>query len=295
MNVKDLKSFEEVYKEHSINRAAQKLFITPQGLSRNIRMLETELDTVLFERTTKGVRPTKSAQFLMEHADTLIQKFEEIKNGIHQLENEKILLRIGCACGVFNVLPFQLIRKFVEEHPNIQVEWCEYSNEEVKKKLQESLIEYGFIVGEWTAGQIASRQLAQCDVVLLVYEGHPLYEAEHVSLEEIRDENLILMNEYFRMHHDLIRACQIRGFQPKVIAKTADANFQYLLCRQKAGLAVVPSFVLDNFKLDGVRAVPFAEQMKWKVYGVCCRSSEQYAVVKQMELFLEDWLGESML
>ena len=50
MNVKDLKSFEAVYEERGINQAAQKLFITPQGLSRNIKMLESELDTVLFER-----------------------------------------------------------------------------------------------------------------------------------------------------------------------------------------------------------------------------------------------------
>ena len=46
MNVKDLKSFEAVYEERGINQAAQKLFITPQGLSRNIKMLESELDTV---------------------------------------------------------------------------------------------------------------------------------------------------------------------------------------------------------------------------------------------------------
>lgn len=56
MNVKDLKSFEAVYEERGINQAAQKLFITPQGLSRNIKMLESELDTVLFERTKQGVR-----------------------------------------------------------------------------------------------------------------------------------------------------------------------------------------------------------------------------------------------
>ena len=97
MNVKDLKSFEAVYEERGINQAAQKLFITPQGLSRNIKMLESELDTVLFERTKQGVRPTESAELLHERAGILIREFEEIRNGIQQLKNEKRLLRIGCA------------------------------------------------------------------------------------------------------------------------------------------------------------------------------------------------------
>ena len=73
MNVKDLKSFEAVYEERGINQAAQKLFITPQGLSRNIKMLESELDTVLFERTKQGVRPTESAELLHERAGILIR------------------------------------------------------------------------------------------------------------------------------------------------------------------------------------------------------------------------------
>ena len=64
MNTKDLKCFEAVYQENSISRAARRLYITPQGLGKNIRNLEAELETVLFERTKQGVCPTESADFL---------------------------------------------------------------------------------------------------------------------------------------------------------------------------------------------------------------------------------------
>ena len=64
MNTKDLKCFEAVYQEKSISRAARRLYITPQGLGKNIRTLEAELETVLFERTKQGMRPTQGADFL---------------------------------------------------------------------------------------------------------------------------------------------------------------------------------------------------------------------------------------
>ena len=188
MNVKDLKSFEAVYEERGINQAAQKLFITPQGLSRNIKMLESELDTVLFERTKQGVRPTESAELLHERAGILIREFEEIRNGIQQLKNEKRLLRIGCACGVFNVLSFPVIQRFIDENPEISVEWCEYSNQEVKERLKDSTIEYGFVVGAWKEDGVKNRRLAGCRVCLLVYEGHPFYDLEEVTIDMVRGE-----------------------------------------------------------------------------------------------------------
>ena len=286
MNVKDLKSFEAVYEERGINQAAQKLFITPQGLSRNIKMLESELDTVLFVRTKQGVRPTESAELLHERAGILIREFEEIRNGIQQLKNEKRLLRIGCACGVFNVLSFPVIQRFIDENPEISVEWCEYSNQEVKERLKDSTIEYGFVVGAWKENGVKNRRLAGCRVCLLVYEGHPFYDLEEVTIDMVRGEKLILMNEYFHMYHDFLEACEVRGFKPLIAAKTADANFQYQLCRQKTGLAVVPDFAAEHFRMDHMRAIPFRERLRWEVYGVYKENNGCYSVIRALEDFL---------
>ena len=159
MNTKDLKCFEAVYQEKSISRAARRLYITPQGLGKNIRTLEAELETVLFERTKQGMRPTQSADFLYGRTKKIIQELEELENGVRQLENRKIVLRIGCACGVFNVLPFELILNFMRENPHIRVEWNEYSNEEVKSMLEDSRLEYGFIVGKHVGDVMIQRKL----------------------------------------------------------------------------------------------------------------------------------------
>lgn len=291
MNTKDLKSFETVYEEQSINQAAKKLFITPQGLSKNIKALEQELDTVLFERTRQGVSPTESAYLLYEKAEFLIRQFETVEYGIRQLKHQKISLRIGCACGVFNVLPFRLLQTFMEEQHQIAVEWSEYTNQEVKDLLTVSRLEYGLIVGAWEDAGIAARKLASRDIFLLVYEGHPFYEADKISLDMVKEEKLILMNEHFRMFHDFMRACQVRGFTPQVVAKTADSNFLYKLCRQRIGLAVIPGFTLEDFKLDHMKALPFEEHLKWDVYGVYQEDHKNFDVIQKFDDFLKQNVG----
>ena len=58
----ELKSFQVVYQERSMNQAAKKLYITSQGLGRIIQNLEKELGVQLFERSARGVEPTEAAE-----------------------------------------------------------------------------------------------------------------------------------------------------------------------------------------------------------------------------------------
>ena len=287
MNTKDLKCFEAVYQEKSISRAARRLYITPQGLGKNIRTLEAELETVLFERTKQGMRPTQSADFLYGRTKKIIQELEELENGVRQLENRKIVLRIGCACGVFNVLPFELILNFMRENPHIRVEWNEYSNEEVKSMLEDSRLEYGFTVGKHEGDDMIQRKLDGREILLLVYEGHPLYEKESVNVEMLREENMILMNEHFHMYHDFASICCAKGFTPNIIAKTSDGAVLYKLCRQKIGLAVIPEFMLEDFRMEHMRAIPFEEHMTWEVFGVYKEDTKNYETIQQFDCFLK--------
>ena len=260
MNTKDLKCFEAVYQEKSISRAARRLYITPQGLGKNIRTLEAELETVLFERTKQGMRPTQSADFLYGRTKKIIQELEELENGVRQLENRKIVLRIGCACGVFNVLPFE---------------------------LEDSRLEYGFIVGKHEGDDMIQRKLDGREILLLVYEGHPLYEKESVNVEMLREENMILMNEHFHMYHDFASICCAKGFTPNIIAKTSDGAVLYKLCRQKIGLAVIPEFMLEDFRMEHMRAIPFEEHMTWEVFGVYKEDTKNYETIQQFDCFLK--------
>ena len=287
MNTKDLNCFEAVYQEKSISRAARRLYITPQGLGKNIRTLEAELETVLFERTKQGMRPTQSADFLYGRTKKIIQELEELENGVRQLENRKIVLRIGCACGVFNVLPFELILNFMRENPHIRVEWNEYSNEEVKSMLEDSRLEYGFIVGKHEGDDMIQRKLDGREILLLVFEGHPLYEKESVNVEMLREENMILMNEHFHMYHDFASICCAKGFTPNIIAKTSDGAVLYKLCRQKIGLAVIPEFMLEDFRMEHMRAIPFEEHMTWEVFGVYKEDTKNYETIQQFDCFLK--------
>ena len=286
MNTKDLKCFQAVYEEKSVSRAARRLFITPQGLSKIIRQLEEELQASLFVRTARGMEATESGRFLYERSERVVRQLEEIENGLRQLEQRGERLRIGCANGALNLLPLEVILEFGEAHPELRLEWREYPNEQVKTKLLNSEIEYGFVIGEWGEGAARVRKITGCRICLLVYQGHPLYGQEQVNLRQLEGEPLLLMNESFHLYHDFMSLCAVQGVRPNVVAKTADGAGLYRLCSRKVGLAVAPEFFREEFSMDGVRALPFEEGLRWEVYGACMRETESYENIRMFDRYL---------
>lgn len=287
MNTKDLKCFQAVFEEQSVSRAARRLFITPQGLSKNIRQLEEELQAVLFERTSQGMRPTEAGRFLYGKSEGILKELGALEKGLGQLQQRRERLRIGCANGVLNLLPLSVILEFGQSHPELRLEWREYPNDQVKEKLLGSEIEYGFVIGGWEETEVETKAVAGCGICLYVYEGHPLYRRELLSLKEIEGERLLIMNEAFRLYRDFTSLCAVHGIEPNVVAKTADGAGLYRLCSQGVGLAVAPEFFREEFKMEGVRAIPFAEGLRWEVYGAHKRETAGYENIRLFSQYLQ--------
>ena len=80
MDIQQLKYAVEVERCGSISRAAEALFVSQPFLSKAVRELERELGLELFNRSTRGVSPTKrGAEFLAE-AKELISAMDELEN-----------------------------------------------------------------------------------------------------------------------------------------------------------------------------------------------------------------------
>lgn len=288
MDTKHLEYFRIVYDEKSIHAAAKKLFISPQGLGRIIQNLENEFGTSFFTRTKNGVFPTERGTLFYEQCVKTCQELQLLKSRMDRLEEETRSLRIGFATGTLQMIPLDVIFRFIDAHPEIQIHWCEYSNQVLIRKILSSEIDYGFVVGNTHNCNLTQKLRAVCPVVLLVYEGHPLYEEKVISLDMLKNENIILMNESFQIYHDFTEACRIHGFEPKIIARTMDGGTLYRICSEKLGLAVAPDFPFRNYLQ--LNPVPLAGGYTWEVYGSFRRNPD---ISRELALF-EAYLDEEL-
>ena len=111
----------KVCEEQSINKAAGKLFITQQGLSRVIANLEKELKCKASGKKCKRGVSDRRGTIFYEKCEKLICMLDEIEAGMKQMANRRKRLTIGYACGVMHAFSFQLIQKYKSEHGEMEI------------------------------------------------------------------------------------------------------------------------------------------------------------------------------
>ncbi|SDV50715.1 LysR family transcriptional regulator [Chitinasiproducens palmae] len=92
-----LESWVAVVETGSISEAAKRLRISQAGVSQRVKSVESLLDTVLLDRSTRPARPTAAGQRLFEHATTILQSAEQMVEGVRNVTRAKrIVVRLGC-------------------------------------------------------------------------------------------------------------------------------------------------------------------------------------------------------
>lgn len=82
MSLEQIRYFVGVAEEGHVGRAARRLHVSQPPLSRQIRSLEDELGTPLFERTTRGMRLLPAGETFLAHARRIIAAVDDARDAV---------------------------------------------------------------------------------------------------------------------------------------------------------------------------------------------------------------------
>ncbi|MFJ8749548.1 LysR family transcriptional regulator [Streptomyces sp. NPDC102441] len=128
---RDLRYFTAVAEELSFTRAAQRLFVSQPALSKQIRMLEKQTGSELFDRDRRTVRLTAAGEALLPHARTVLAAWEAAERALDEARAaERGTLTIGMSTspgrGLLPALRARLTARFPSARPVLrQVNWAD--------------------------------------------------------------------------------------------------------------------------------------------------------------------------
>ncbi|MGH1373333.1 MAG: HTH-type transcriptional activator IlvY [Cellvibrionaceae bacterium] len=122
MNIRTLKHFVALAETLHFGRASDACNISLSALSRNIRQLEEELSTLLFDRDNRTVALTAEGQKFLQYARDAIAQWDQIRNELAD-NSDQLHGEISMYCSVtasYSIL-FELLNRFRRDHPEIDI------------------------------------------------------------------------------------------------------------------------------------------------------------------------------
>jgi DNA-binding transcriptional LysR family regulator len=122
MELRQLRSVEAVARHRHFTRAAEELHVAQSALSHQIRRLEAELGTPLFERTSRRVRPTEAGLAIAARARRVLAEVDGAREEIDELRGAlRGRIWIGALLPAGDVDVAGLLARFSQAHPGIEV------------------------------------------------------------------------------------------------------------------------------------------------------------------------------
>jgi DNA-binding transcriptional LysR family regulator len=285
MELRTLRSFLSVAQEGNVTRAARALHITQPALSRQLLDLERELGCELLIRESRGVTLTDEGLILRKRAEEILELADraeqEIRSPQAAVEGD---VWIGCGESRAVELVARVTSRMAREHPGVRIRLFSGNGDDVAERIDKGLLDFGLFMGREPDGQHECLELPWRDRWgVLMRRDHPLALYDRVSLNDLRDQRLIVSTQSRRasgQHEPTLAALEDQGF---VVCATYTLLYNAsLLVEQGVGVAICFDGIVSAGEgtpfafvpLDNTE--PITSTLVWKRFAPLSRANELF-------------------
>jgi DNA-binding transcriptional LysR family regulator len=204
MEFQQLEMFAAVVEEGSIARAAQRVCRTGAAVSIALKKLEEEMVTPLFERGDRNSHQlTSSGQLLYEHARQILELRREAETAVKQSAHD-VTLRIGTHESTSLYLLPCLMSRLTESHADITTEVVCGTSDKLLTALANRAIELALIGDAPGGNELDTHLLKRDELVVIAKPDHRLAKRQHISVEDLRDEHLIVQGTKSQLRERIV-------------------------------------------------------------------------------------------
>ncbi len=197
MHASILRYFAEVARSGSIRKASEELNVATSALSRQIKKLEDELGTPLFERFSDGLRLTHAGEIVLRHATDTLRHFDLMRSEIGEMRGKRTG-RVHIACLDSLAIQFlpEFVRRFHHQHPAIDFRIRTESYNTIFKLLAEGDCDIGITFDLARPPDIDVVTGVSMPLRAIVASSHPLARQASVTLQECAQFRLLLQLDH---------------------------------------------------------------------------------------------------
>lgn len=254
MELRQLKYFAKVAETLNFSEAAKSLCITQSTLSQQIKQLEMELDTPLFNRSSHSVSLTEAGELILPNVLQTLSDADVCQQRIFDMNNLTIgTLNIGVTYS-FSPILTESILTFMKMYPKIKLNIFYRPMSELMDLLKMGSVDFALAFRpNQSVEEVDSHILFQSYLAVIVGEYHPLSTKEKITLPELEKYDVALPVKGLQARNVLDEILP-SYINLKVRIELNEANILLDLVRRSKLVTVLAEASIHNE--TGVKAIP---------------------------------------
>lgn len=235
VSLKQLRYFVAIAESGKVSEAAKRLHVSQPALSASLAQLEQAWDTQLFVRhKAQGVTLTANGERLLGRSRGLLRRAQSLDDFAREL-NDKVSghIRLGCFSTLAPIWMPKLLAAGRRQFPELEIEIVELDLQQLHAGVMNGQFELALVYGIGEHERIEVERIASCEPYVLLPSGHPLASASALTLAELAEEPLVLLDmPHSRAYFDELFA--IEGVALR--AQHRSSSFENVRCMVAEGL-----------------------------------------------------------
>lgn len=275
MDLRQLECFMAVSKELHFSRAAEKLYMSQPSLSQQIKNLETEIGTPLFDRIGKKIALTEAGKILLTHSEQIFHEMDQARSAIDDLNVlQRGKLTIGSLLTCVHYLLPPVILEMKKMYPNIELSVLGLRMDDIQRKLLNNELDLGIAFLPVEEEEMDAIPLMTEELSLAVPLNHPFAMYGAVDMKKLDGQSAIqLADDYFlrKVIDDYCMELDIQ-LEPALEMTTLESIVQ--MVSEGLGITILPDAYIQYLDHENIAQVKLINPTPERDIGVIYRKDK---------------------
>ena len=245
----------------NVSEAAEVLYTSQPGVSKQIKLLEEELGVIVFERNGKRLTAvTEPGKRVLEIAERILREADNIKRvGEEYAGGDSGSLIIATTHTQARYALPTVVKKFIDRHPNVRLSMHQGSPTQIAEWTIKG--EADIAIATEALDQFPQLVMLPCyqwGHSMVAPDGHPILAEKTISLASLARWPLITYDSAFAGRSLINKAFERAQLQPNVVLAAIDADVIKTYVSLGLGLGIIASMAYDPARDFGLRTVDVA-------------------------------------
>jgi len=261
-----LKIFHTVARLLNFTKAAEELHMTQPAVTFQIRQLEEQFNTRLFDRTHNKVTLTEVGSHMFVYAERILDLYEDMSRSVTDMTGEVSGgVTLGASTTIAEYMLPLLIGEFKAKYPDVMISLREANTEDIVSMVENNVVDLGIVEGYVNNKNLTVEKCKMDQLVVIMPNNHPLAVEKEIHVKELVAHPFIsrehgsgtqeVITKYIEQHgdHDLLEV-SFELSSPEAIKGAVEAGM---------GISIVSrATILKELKLKSLTAVNLSPKLE---------------------------------